>query len=274
MWDFETEPEFQEKLDWVEAFVREEVEPLDVLFPELVFTPLSDELRKIVDPLKQRVRDAGLWACHLGPELGGAGLRPAEALADERDPRPLPVGAGGVRVPGARHRQRRDHRPLRHRGAEGEVPPAAAERRVLLVLLDDRAAGRRRPDPVRDPGRPRRRRVGAQRLEVLLVERQDRRVPDRDGGHRPRRLRLPGDVDVPGADRHARREHRAQPRPRQRAGRARQPRADPLRGRAPPARRRCSAARARPSPSPRPASAAGASTTPCAPSGCARRPST
>ena len=34
-WDFETEPEFQEKLDWADAFVREEVEPLDLLFPGL-----------------------------------------------------------------------------------------------------------------------------------------------------------------------------------------------------------------------------------------------
>jgi acyl-CoA dehydrogenase len=72
-WDFETDPDFQAKLDWVDAFVREEVEPLDLLFPGLVFTPLSDDLRKIVDPLKQRVRDADLWACHLGPELGGKG---------------------------------------------------------------------------------------------------------------------------------------------------------------------------------------------------------
>ena len=32
-WDFETEPEFQEKLDWADAFVREEVEPLDLLWP-------------------------------------------------------------------------------------------------------------------------------------------------------------------------------------------------------------------------------------------------
>ena len=31
MWDFETEPEFQEKLDWIDAFVREEVEPLDLV---------------------------------------------------------------------------------------------------------------------------------------------------------------------------------------------------------------------------------------------------
>jgi hypothetical protein len=33
MWEFSTEPEFQEKLDWMERFVREEVEPLDLLFP-------------------------------------------------------------------------------------------------------------------------------------------------------------------------------------------------------------------------------------------------
>ena len=73
MWDFETEPEFQAQLDWITEFVREEVEPLDVLYSGLEFTPLSDELRPIVDPLKQRVRDQGLWACHLGPDLGGAG---------------------------------------------------------------------------------------------------------------------------------------------------------------------------------------------------------
>ena len=72
-WDFETEPEFQEKLDWIAEFVREEVEPLDMLFPGLEFTPLDDTIRPIVDPLKQRVRAEGLWACHLGPDLGGAG---------------------------------------------------------------------------------------------------------------------------------------------------------------------------------------------------------
>jgi hypothetical protein len=28
-WDFETDPEFQKELDWVDEFVRKEVEPLD-----------------------------------------------------------------------------------------------------------------------------------------------------------------------------------------------------------------------------------------------------
>jgi acyl-CoA dehydrogenase len=72
-WDFETDPDFQVKLDWVDAFVREEVEPLDLLYGGLEFTPLSPELRRIVDPLKQQVREQDLWACHLGPELGGKG---------------------------------------------------------------------------------------------------------------------------------------------------------------------------------------------------------
>ena len=28
-WDFSTDPEFQDKLDWVERFCQEKVEPLD-----------------------------------------------------------------------------------------------------------------------------------------------------------------------------------------------------------------------------------------------------
>jgi acyl-CoA dehydrogenase len=72
-WEFSTDPEFQAKLDWTDTFVREEVEPLDLLWGDRTFHPLDDKLRKIVDPLKQRVREQKLWACHLGPELGGEG---------------------------------------------------------------------------------------------------------------------------------------------------------------------------------------------------------
>ncbi len=72
-WDFETEPEFQQKLDWADAFVRENVEPLDLIWPHLAFTPPTKTIRKVIDPLKQAVREQGLWATHLGPELGGQG---------------------------------------------------------------------------------------------------------------------------------------------------------------------------------------------------------
>jgi acyl-CoA dehydrogenase len=72
-WEFFTDPEFQAKLDWMDGFVRDEIEPLDVLWGNRTFHPLDDKLRAIVDPLKDEVRRQKLWACHLGPELGGEG---------------------------------------------------------------------------------------------------------------------------------------------------------------------------------------------------------
>jgi alkylation response protein AidB-like acyl-CoA dehydrogenase len=72
-WDFETEPEFQAQLDWADRFVREEVEPLDLLWDGLQFTPPDANLRRVLDPLKKEVRAHGLWATHLGPDLGGEG---------------------------------------------------------------------------------------------------------------------------------------------------------------------------------------------------------
>jgi len=69
-WDFETDPEFQKKLDWIEAFMRDEVEPLSHL-GMAVYSSVGRE--KFIKPLQQKVKDQGLWACHLGPELGGQG---------------------------------------------------------------------------------------------------------------------------------------------------------------------------------------------------------
>jgi acyl-CoA dehydrogenase len=73
-WDFETDPEYQKKLDWADEFVRDEVEPLDYVFPHQQFVPMTDAQRAIIDPLKDEVRRQGLWATHLGPELGGQGF--------------------------------------------------------------------------------------------------------------------------------------------------------------------------------------------------------
>jgi acyl-CoA dehydrogenase len=72
-WDFETDPGYQAKLDWADEFVRNEVEPLDLVFPGLMFTPPDEKLRAIIDPLKAEVRRQGLWATHLDSELGGQG---------------------------------------------------------------------------------------------------------------------------------------------------------------------------------------------------------
>ena len=75
MWEFSTEPEFQEKLDWMARFVREEVEPLDLLFPGAgdPYDTGNAAARAILAPLQEQVKAQGLWACHLGPELGGPG---------------------------------------------------------------------------------------------------------------------------------------------------------------------------------------------------------
>jgi acyl-CoA dehydrogenase len=72
-WDFSTDVEYQAKLDWADAFVRDEIEALDLAFPGREYEPPSKSLRKVLDPLKQSVRDQGLWASHLGSELGGQG---------------------------------------------------------------------------------------------------------------------------------------------------------------------------------------------------------
>ena len=69
-WDFSTDPEFQEKLDWMRTFVREEIWPLETIAAELEF----DGLKRAMVPLQEQVRDQGLWAAHLDPELGGQGF--------------------------------------------------------------------------------------------------------------------------------------------------------------------------------------------------------
>ena len=71
-WDFETEPEFQKELDWMDKFVREEVEPLDHVL-ESPYEVRDPKRNKLVRPLQAEVRKRKLWACHLEPELGGQG---------------------------------------------------------------------------------------------------------------------------------------------------------------------------------------------------------
>jgi len=74
-WDFSTDPEFEQQLEWMRKFVAEEIEPLDLVFrdPAAPFDPASPAA-KAMAPLKQEVKSKGLWACHLGPELGGGGF--------------------------------------------------------------------------------------------------------------------------------------------------------------------------------------------------------
>ena len=69
-WDFSTEPEFQEHLDWMRDVVREEIWPLETLSQELEW----DQVMRAVEPVQEQVKERGLWAAHLDPELGGQGF--------------------------------------------------------------------------------------------------------------------------------------------------------------------------------------------------------
>ncbi len=69
-WDFSTDPEFQKKLDWVKQFVDQELIPLEVIQKDFSEQAWAEALK----PLKQQVKDRGLWACHLEKELGGQGM--------------------------------------------------------------------------------------------------------------------------------------------------------------------------------------------------------
>lgn len=67
-WEFSTDPEYEEKLTWARELVDREVIPLETLDLE------HEQLLRIVAPLQERVREQGLWAAHLTPELGGLGF--------------------------------------------------------------------------------------------------------------------------------------------------------------------------------------------------------
>ena len=67
-WDFSTEPEFEQHLEWMRGFVRDEIWPLETLELD------QAQLDRALAPLQRQVRERGLWAAHLPPELGGQGF--------------------------------------------------------------------------------------------------------------------------------------------------------------------------------------------------------
>jgi alkylation response protein AidB-like acyl-CoA dehydrogenase len=71
-WDFSTEPEFQKKLDWVDEFCKNEIEPLGYVFPYAVRSR-QPKVRALVKGLQDQIKAQGLWAIFLDKELGGPG---------------------------------------------------------------------------------------------------------------------------------------------------------------------------------------------------------
>ncbi len=150
-WDFSTEPEFQEKLDWVENFCKEEVEPLHYVFPYAVRSP-DPKVKELVRSLQQQVKDQGLWAIFLDEELGGPGFGQLKlGLLNEILGRyPAAPQLFGAAAPDTGNMEM-----LAAYGTEEQKERwlhAAAQPGDVLRLLDDRTAGRLRPQPLQDHG--------------------------------------------------------------------------------------------------------------------------
>ena len=273
-WDFSTEPEFQEKLDWARQFVADKVEPLDILYPHRQFHPLDEELRPIVDPMKQEVRDHDLWAAHLGPELGGKGYGQVKlALLNEI----LGVSAWAPIVFGTQAPDTGNAEIIAHYGTEEQ------KEKYLQPLLDGEVFScysMTEPQAGSDP----------QQFTCAAVQDGDEWVingwkyfssnartaaflivmaitdPDVSIYQGASMFLVPTDTPGVNMTRHiglaGESEDEAHARPH------------PLRGRAGAGREPAREGRARPSPSPRPDWAAGGSITPCAPWPPASGPST
>jgi acyl-CoA dehydrogenase len=69
-WDFCTDPEFQAELDWIREVVVDQIEPLDLVKHQMT----REAWKRATDPIKDQVKERGLWAAHLDPELGGQGM--------------------------------------------------------------------------------------------------------------------------------------------------------------------------------------------------------
>ncbi len=75
MADFSIDPVLADNLEWMRSFIDEHVIELDLAFggEEAVYNKKSVIWDEVLRPLQQKVRDRGLWSCHLTEEFGGQG---------------------------------------------------------------------------------------------------------------------------------------------------------------------------------------------------------
>ena len=149
-WDFSTEPEFERKLEWMRAFVREQVWPLETLWTSWAGRACAGP------PSRSRSRSSeqGLWAAHLDPELGGQGFGQVKLglMHEILGSSPIAPLMFGNAAPDSGNSEILAL--ARHARAEGALPVPAAGRRPEVRLQHDRA--RHAPAPIRRccaPGR-------------------------------------------------------------------------------------------------------------------------
>ncbi len=203
-WDFSTEPEFQQQLDWMRAFVREEIWPVETIFGDLDDDAFrrADRAAAGAGPRARAVGGAP------GPRARRPGLRPGQARPDARDPRHDAVRARSCSA--TRRRTRATRRSSRWPAREDQKqqwlhPLLAGDLKSAFSMTEPHTAGSD-PTLLETSRGARRRRLGHQRPQVVLLQRVGGGLPDRHGGHRPRGAQVPARVDADRARRHAGRE--------------------------------------------------------------------
>ena len=200
-WDFSTDPRLPGAARLDERVRRREIWPLEAIWPELGL----DGLQRAIAPLQEQVKARGLWATHLPPELGGQGMGQVRLglMHEILGTSPIAPLAFGNAAPDSGNSEI-----LAMAGT-----PEQKDRWLHPLLAGDlrSAFSMTEPDtPGSDPTQLRTRAVrdgdelGDRRTQVVLLERLDRRLPDRDGGHQPRRAALAAGLDVHRPRRHAR----------------------------------------------------------------------
>ena len=200
-WDFSTEPEFEEKLEWMRGFVREEIWPLETIVGELDQTALD----RIYAPLQEEVKERGLWAAHLDPELGGQGFGQLKLglMHEILGTSLFAPNAFGCQAPDSGNSEILALAGTPEQKDRFLHPLLAGDLKSAFSMTEPNTAGSD-PTQLQDPRRARRRRLRHQRPQVVHLQRLDRRLPDRDGRHRPRRPSAPARDDVHRPGRHAR----------------------------------------------------------------------
>ena len=206
--NFELSDRAQDLRERLLAFMDERVYPAEPVYLEQLRAAGTPHAHPpIMEELKAEARRRGLWNLFLPDEQPRRRADQHRVRAAGGDHGPDEDRRGGVQLLGARHRQHGGAARVRHGRAAGALAAAAAGRRDPLGLRDDRA-GRRQlgRDQHRDADRARRRRVRAQRAQVVDHGRAAPELPhpDRDGQDRPGGAGLPAAVDGARPARHAR----------------------------------------------------------------------
>ena len=192
-WDFETEPEFEEKLAWMRAFIDGELIPLEPIFDELP----ADEWRVVKRHLQDQVKAEGLWGAFLDPKLGGQGLGQLKlALMSEIIGRcMMSMTIFGVQAPDSGNMELLAHGATDAQKERWLWPNLRGEISSAFALTEPFLAGAD-PTVIGTTAIEGRRRVGDRRPQVVHHERVGRRHRAGVRRDQPRGPPAPARVDV------------------------------------------------------------------------------